>query len=59
MAALLKFVNTETTKIVPTLTEIVNCKSVNSKSYDLSGRQVNGNMKRGIYIHQGRKIVIK
>ena len=33
---------------------------VNGKCYDLSGRQTTGaNLKKGIYIRQGKKVVVK
>ena len=44
---------------------MVNSKSVNAKCYDLSGRQLpqssflNHQLKRGIYIRDGKKVVVK
>jgi hypothetical protein len=44
---------------------MVNSKSVNAKCYDLSGRQIpqssflNHQLKRGIYIRDGKKVVVK
>ena len=38
---------------------IVNQKSDNSKYYDLLGRPVNTPQRKGIYIHDGKKVVIK
>lgn len=39
--------------------EIENSKSVNRKYFDLQGRRVNGKPARGIYIREGKKIMIK
>ena len=40
--------------------QIVNGKSLNSKCYDLSGRRINnGPLPRGVYIKDGRKMVVK
>ena len=39
--------------------QIVNSKSENRKYYDLQGRRVNGKPARGIYIREGKKIMIK
>lgn len=39
--------------------EIVNRQSNNSQCYDLQGRRVNGIAKRGIYIINGKKILMK
>lgn len=42
------------------ITKTVNGKSSNSDCiYDLSGRRVNSQLKRGIYITKGRKIIVK
>ena len=42
------------------ITSIHNSQSVNDDSvYDLQGRKVNGNQKKGMYIVNGRKVVIK
>ena len=37
--------------------QIVNRKSVNSKYYDLQGRPVNTPQRKGIYIHDGKKVI--
>ena len=37
--------------------QIVNRKSVNSKYYDLLGRPVNTPQRKGIYIHDGKKVI--
>ena len=39
--------------------QIVNRKSVNSKYYDLQGRPVTEPQRKGIYIQNGKKVVIK
>ena len=39
--------------------EIENSKSVNRKYFDLQGRRVNGKPARGIYIREGKKVMIK
>ena len=39
--------------------QIVNRKSVNSKYYDLQGRPITEPQRKGIYIHNGKKVVIK
>ena len=38
--------------------QVGNCQSSNRKYFDLSGRQINGQLKKGIYIVNGRKVVI-
>jgi hypothetical protein len=39
--------------------EIENSKSVNRKYFDLQGRRVNGKPARGIYMREGKKVMIK
>ena len=39
--------------------QIVNSQSVNSKWYDLSGRQLSTPPAKGIYIRDGKKVVVK
>jgi len=39
--------------------QIVNRKSVNSKYHDLLGRPVTEPQRKGIYIQNGKKVVIK
>ena len=52
---MLRIDDSETTGIE----EIENSKSVNRKYFDLQGRRVNGKPARGIYIREGKKIMIK
>ena len=52
---MLRIDDSETTGIE----EIENSKSVNRKYFDLQGRRVNGKPARGIYIREGKKVMIK
>lgn len=43
----------------PTAINSVQSIIVNDAWYDLSGRKVNGQLPKGIYIHNGKKVIIK
>ena len=41
------------------IAEISNIKSETSNLYDLQGRKVNAQMKKGLYIIEGKKAIVK
>lgn len=42
-----------------TISEIGNRKSVDSKYFDLQGRRITGTMQKGIYVENGKKVIVK